>query len=104
MVFTLRLTLLTASCEDHRLIVYLIYARKSSLQGYEDCAYVILCKVYNKFPFGSQFVSKPDMKKADISELLCQYNIHGLKNPIGIILVGFGISKLYEHKQNDINR
>ena len=44
------------------------------------------------------------MKKADIFELLCQYNIHCLKIPIGIILVGFGISKIYEHKQNDINR
>jgi len=85
MVFTLKLTLLAASCEDHRLIVYLIYARKSSQQSYGDCARVIPYKVYNKFPIGSQFVSKPDMKKADISELLCQYNIHCLKIPIGII-------------------
>ena len=61
-------------------------------------------KVYDKFPIGSQFVSKPDMKKADFFELLCQYNIHSLKILIGIILVGLGISKIYEHKQNDINR
>ncbi len=44
------------------------------------------------------------MKKADISELLCQYNIKGLKNPIGINLVDLGIIKIYEHKQNEINR
>jgi hypothetical protein len=64
MVFVLKLTPLAASCQDHRLIPY---------------------KVYNKFPYGSQFVSKPDMPKTDISALLCQYNTKSLKKPIGII-------------------
>ena len=43
------------------------------------------CKVDNKKPFGSQFVSKPDMNLDIFGPILCQYCDEMGKSAYGII-------------------